>query len=74
MAFLGTLLGIIIRLWLGYMLVGVMNVSRFLVSYEFPYTGILIAMVVGLLFGVLATLIPARQAAKMNIVSALRYE
>jgi len=56
------------------MLVGVMNVSRFLVSYEFPYTGILIAMVVGLLFGVLATLIPARQAAKMNIVSALRYE
>jgi ABC-type lipoprotein release transport system permease subunit len=28
----------------------------------------------GLLFGVLAAIIPARQAANMQIVSALRYE
>jgi putative ABC transport system permease protein len=43
-------------------------------SYVFPYAGILAAIAVGLLFGVLAALLPARQAARMNIIRALRYE
>jgi len=51
------------------MLVGVINLNGFLISCEFPYTGILIAVVVGLLFGMLAALIPARQAANYHSVS-----
>ena len=36
--------------------------------------GILAAIAFGLLFGALAAIIPARQAAKMDVVAALRYE
>jgi ABC-type antimicrobial peptide transport system permease subunit len=32
------------------------------------------ATAIGLLLGVVAALVPARQAARMNIVRALRYE
>jgi len=74
LAILGTGLGILIGLWMGFVLVGAMNVGGFVMQYEFPYLGILIGVAVGLIFGVLAALIPARQAAKMDIVSALRYE
>jgi len=35
---------------------------------------ICLSFAVGLLFGVLAAIIPARQAAKLEIVQALRYE
>ena len=40
----------------------------------FPAAGLLAAIAVGLLLGVVAALVPARQAARMNIVRALRYE
>jgi len=43
-------------------------------GYAFPASGALAAIAIGLLFGVLAALIPARQAAGMNVVEALRYE
>jgi putative ABC transport system permease protein len=35
---------------------------------------LLAAIAVGLIFGVLAALVPARQAASLEIVRALRYE
>jgi putative ABC transport system permease protein len=35
---------------------------------------LLAATAVGLLFGVLAALLPARQAARLDIIRALRYE
>jgi putative ABC transport system permease protein len=34
----------------------------------------LAAIAIGLIFGVLAALVPARQAARLEIVQALRYE
>jgi putative ABC transport system permease protein len=43
-------------------------------EYTFPLTGVLAATAAGLIFGVLAAIIPARQAAKMEIIHALRYE
>ena len=43
-------------------------------GYVFPASGILTAIAIGLLFGVFAAIIPARQAAGMNVVEALRYE
>jgi len=42
--------------------------------YRFPYAGILVTAAVGLLFGVVGALIPARHAARLNVVSALAYE
>jgi len=32
------------------------------------------AIAIGLLFGVFAALVPARQAARLDVVAALRYE
>jgi putative ABC transport system permease protein len=70
----GTAFGILAGLWLGYVLVGALKVGGFVLPYYFPYAGILVTIAIGLLFGVLASLIPARQAARLNIVTALHYE
>jgi putative ABC transport system permease protein len=66
--------GILAGIWLGYVIVGVMNVSGFIMPYYFPYMGIVLTVAVGLIFGVLAALLPARHAAQLNIVGALKYE
>lgn len=70
----GVAFGILSGLWLGYVLVGAMNVAGFLMRYYFPYTGILLTVALGMLFGVGAAVLPARQAAKLDIVTALHFE
>lgn len=70
----GIVFGILAGLWLGYVLVQAMNVSGFVMEYYFPLGGLLAAIATGLLFGLLAATIPARQAARLDIVTALRYE
>jgi putative ABC transport system permease protein len=73
LAAIGTAFGIIGGLYLGYALVkGILVV--FPMGYYFPLAGILVAVVIGLLFGLIAAIIPARQAARLEIVQALRYE
>ncbi len=71
---LGTTMGIIVGLFMSYYLVKALNFSGFKLEFYFPGLGVLTAIAVGLLFGVVAAMIPARQAAKTPIVEALRYE
>jgi len=73
LAAIGTAFGILGGLYLGYVMVTAIKVM-FPMGYYFPFGGILAAIAIGLLFGVVAALIPARQAARMNVVEALRYE
>jgi putative ABC transport system permease protein len=73
LAAIGTAFGILGGLYLGYVLVVAME-GIFPMGYAFPLSGILSAIAIGLLFGVFAAFIPARQAAGMNVVEALRYE
>jgi putative ABC transport system permease protein len=70
----GTLFGLLAGLWLSYVLVGVMNLVGLAVPFSFSYAGIVLAVVVGLGFGIIGALIPARQAARLDIVRALAYE
>jgi putative ABC transport system permease protein len=46
----------------------------FPMTYSFPLAGLLAGIAIGLLFGALAAIIPARQAARLQVVDALRYE
>ena len=74
LAAIGTAFGLLAGLYLGYVMVLGLSVGGFPVEYVFPGAGLIAATAVGLLFGVLAALFPARQAAKMDIIRALRYE
>ncbi len=71
---LGTSLGILVGIFLSYYLLKALNYAGFTLNFYFPALGILVAIAVGLLFGILAAMVPARQAARTVIVEALRYE
>jgi putative ABC transport system permease protein len=73
LAAIGTVFGIFGGVYLGYAFVTGIKVM-FPLGYYFPLSGILAGIVIGLIFGALAALIPAQQAAKMDVVAALRYE
>ena len=74
LAAIGTAFGLVAGLYLGYVMILGMQVGGYPVTYVFPAAGLLAAIAIGLLLGVAAALVPARQAARMNIVRALRYE
>jgi putative ABC transport system permease protein len=71
---IGTGFGVLSGIYLGYMAVGAMSAAGFPMEYAFPAMGALVAIAAGILFGALAAIIPARQAARLEIVQALRYE
>ena len=70
---IGTAFGILGGLYLGYVIVIALE-AIFPLGFVFPTSGILVGIAIGLLFGVFAAVIPARQASRMNVVEALRYE
>jgi len=71
----GAALGMLAGLALGYgltaMLAAIMVPSM---RFSFPLDGLIAAMAIALLMAVVASLLPARQAAGLRIVQALRYE
>jgi putative ABC transport system permease protein len=73
LAAIGTAFGLLAGLYLSYVMVLGMSVV-FPIAYSLPFSGIIAATAIGLIFGVIAALVPARQAAGMEIVRALRYE
>lgn len=74
LAAIGTAFGLLSGLYLGYMVAHAIEALGFPIVYTFPASGVIVAIAVGLLFGSLAAIIPARQAAGMNVIEALRYE
>lgn len=73
LALIGASFGVLCGLYLGFVFVSGLA-TIFPLGYTLPLTGIFAAIIISLLFGVLASIIPARQAARMNVVAALRYE
>jgi predicted lysophospholipase L1 biosynthesis ABC-type transport system permease subunit len=56
---LGIAIGILIGLWMSWLLVESLSFIGLPVPYFFPYTGVLVAVAVGLIFGAIAALAPA---------------
>jgi putative ABC transport system permease protein len=73
LAAVGTLFGLAAGSYLGYAFIYAMRFI-FPVSYRFPALWIAVAAGFGMLAGALAAVIPARQASRMDIIRALRYE
>jgi len=71
---IGTVFGILTGTYLGYLAVQAIGAAGFPAEYAFPASGILLAVAAGISFGLIAAIIPARQAVKLQIVEALRYE
>ena len=74
LAALGVVFGLAAGLYLGYLLVHAMASAGFPMPYVFPWGGLVAAVVIGLVFGALASIVPARKASSLQIVEALRYE
>lgn len=73
LAGIGTAFGLLTGLYLGYMAVqAIFEVLP--LDYTFPIAGTVLAVAAGILFGVIAALIPASQAARLQIVESLRWE
>jgi putative ABC transport system permease protein len=74
LAGVGTIFGVLAGLYLGYVLITAMAWVGYPVSYFFPTEGIVVAILVGMIFGAIAAIIPSREAARLEIVRALQYE
>lgn len=74
LAALGIAIGILVGIWMSWVFVNALSFIGLPVPYFFPYMGIWVAIAVGLIFGVIAALAPARRATRLNIIEALAYE
>lgn len=71
---IGTAFGIATGMYLGYLAVQAIGVAGLPTVYVFPLHGVLLSIIAGIVFGLLAAIIPARQATRLQVVEALRYE
>lgn len=74
LAAVGVAFGIAGGVALGYALVYALNATMFVMPYFFPWDGVVVAVIAGFTFALLASIIPARTAARLDIVQALHYE
>ncbi len=74
LAAVGVVFGIAGGVAMGYALVYTLNATMFVMPYYFPWGGIMVAVIAGFSFALLAAIIPARTAARLDIVAALHYE
>jgi putative ABC transport system permease protein len=74
LAAVGVAFGVVGGVALGYALVYALNSTLYVMPYFFPWSGIAVAVVSGFSFALLASIIPARTAARLDIVAALHYE
>ncbi len=70
----GALFGIAVGIVLGYVFVRGLATAVPSVSYAAPFGTILLVAITGVVLGLLASVLPARRAARMNVIRALSYE
>jgi putative ABC transport system permease protein len=74
LSLMGIALGVLSGILLSFVMTGVLDFAGLRLPYSFPAVGVITAICVGLICGILAALIPARRASDLQIVAALAYE
>jgi putative ABC transport system permease protein len=74
LASVGITFGVVSGIILSYAMVQAMNNIGFKTPYYFPWGGIIAGVLVGFAFSLVASIIPSRTAARLDIVTALHYE
>ena len=74
LSLMGIALGIVCGIFLSMLMTGVLEFAGLLIPYSFPAVGVLTAIAVGLIAGVVAAMVPARRASDLQIIAALAYE
>lgn len=74
LSLMGIAFGQLGGIFLSILLTEVLDFAGLHIPYEFPLAGVITAVAVGLICGILAALIPARRASDLEIISALSYE
>ncbi len=67
-------MGVLAGVAMSYGFVGAFGTVGWKVSYTFPLIGIIAAVIIGVLLALFAAILPARSAAKLDIIRALQYE
>ena len=70
----GSAMGVLTGVAISYGFVGAFAAFGWTLPYTFPVIGIVAAIVVGVLLALFASILPARSAAKLDIIRALQYE
>lgn len=70
----GAATGILAGVAMSYGAISTMQTIGWKTPYVFPFIGILAAVIVGILLALLASILPARNAARLDIIRALQYE
>ncbi|MGB0889429.1 MAG: ABC transporter permease, partial [Solirubrobacterales bacterium] len=70
----GAILGLLVGMALGYAFVKGIAASGQEVAFHPPIPAIVLVAILAVIFGVIAALLPARRAAKMNVIEAVSYE
>ncbi len=67
-------MGVLAGVAMSYGFVGAFGTIGWKVSYVFPIVGIIAAIIAGMILALFAAILPARSAAKLDIIRALQYE
>lgn len=70
----GATMGILAGVAMSYGFIAAFSTIGWKMPYTFPLMGIIAALVVGVLLALFASILPARSAAKLDIIRALQYE
>lgn len=70
----GAAMGVLAGVAMSYGFISAFAVVGWKMPYTFPLIGIIAAVVLGVLLGLFASILPARNAAKLDIIRALQYE
>lgn len=70
----GAAMGVLTGVAISYGFIAAFSTIGWKMPYQFPLLGIVAAVIVGVLLALFASVLPARSAAKLDIIKALQYE